>query len=67
MKSEWRIGYCKELGRRKKRYVVYQLLDKNKADCDDNREMIDTLWTMKEAQYLMNILNAEYDNPRSNK
>lgn len=64
MKSEWRIGYEK-YNKRKRRYVVYRLLDRTQADCDDNREMHDHLWSEEEAKYLVSVLNAEYDNLRT--
>ncbi len=64
VKTVWEEGYDESPDGRQKCYMVYRLKDTDKADDDENREIIEYTWNKERAQKLLSRLNTEYDNPQ---
>ena len=59
MKTVWKEGYDESPEEWQKCYMVYRLLDANKADEAENREIIEYTWNKERAQKLIGRLNAD--------
>lgn len=59
VKTVWKEGYGDDIHEGwQKCYMVYRLLDANKADEADNREIQESTWSKERARELVNKLNA---------